>query len=491
MHSGGQSIWPFHDVGKPYQARVSTMEEAVKQLAPLSPTRPNWLYALVWLNMDACHVPLPKEGHLSILMEGGTSSAACRWISQLDVCQLLSLSSQVIYPVGLNGCEILVIMSLSKSLAKGTTMLGGKPIYLSVDIPQSATKGQESKALSPGGHSIPILTTTPIRVPLPKAEGQVSMTTEVRELLSQALSDTSGQTLGGSTPKRVELMALVMPEEVPATYSPTIETPGPSSDVPPLDIAYLCKEANKALGDWLAVKSSIDAHSWKLVSQFSMTLCQNESKTEESIKEAKALCTHSIKEAETNCAHSIKEAEAHCSTAIRGVEALGASQASSIQQSHAKGIQHLEEEAVKEESKGQLNFLSACQATLEASPLKSCGMLLASYQVLLGHTPMSHLFNIPQGVSPSQQGPDPELLPLLHLGPHPGPSDGITHQILWTSCLLARLHPRQLSSSKWQENNTSSQSVDKKLSGGIWPRHPSGKKDKGGILQEPLPKLQQ
>ena len=126
-----------------------------------------------------------------------------------------------------------------------------------------------------------------------------------------------------------------------------------------------------------------------------MTLCQNESKTEESIKEAKALCTHSIREAETNCAYSIKEAEAHCSTAIREAEALGASQASCIQQSHTNTIQHLAEEAVKEESKGQFNFLPACLAVLEASPLKSCGMLLASYQVLLGHTLISHLFNIP------------------------------------------------------------------------------------------------
>ena len=154
-----------------------------------------------------------------------------------------------------------------------------------------------------------------------------------------------------------------------------------------------------------------------------MTLCQNKSKTEESIKETEALCACSIREAETNCAHSIKEAEAHCSTT------LGASQASSIHQSHAKGIQHLEEEAIKQESKGQLNFLSACQAALEASPLQSCSMLLASYEVLLGHTPMSHLLNIPQGASPLKKGLPLGLLPLLCLSPHPGPSDGIIHQI--------------------------------------------------------------
>ena len=164
----------------PYQARVSTMDEVVKQMTPFISTRSDWPYALVQLNTDACHVPLPKEGHLGILVEGSTSSVACRWISQPDISQLLSSASQVIYPVGLNGCEVPVIMSLPESLAKGTTMLRGEPINLPVDILTSTAKGKESKAPSPGGHSIPILTASPIRAPPPKVEGQVSMTTEVR-----------------------------------------------------------------------------------------------------------------------------------------------------------------------------------------------------------------------------------------------------------------------------------------------------------------------
>ena len=86
----------------------------------------------------------------------------------------------------------------------------GEPVYLLVDILQSAMEGQESKAPSPGSHSIPILTVSPIRAPPPKSEGQVNMTTEVRELLSQVVSDTSGQASGGSTPKRLEPVALVM-----------------------------------------------------------------------------------------------------------------------------------------------------------------------------------------------------------------------------------------------------------------------------------------
>ena len=111
----------------PYQARISIMEKVVKQLTPLIPTWPDWSYALVQLNTDTCHVVFPKEGHLNILVEGDTSIATCGQISQLDVCQLLSSGSQVIYPVGLNGCEVPVVMSLPEMLAKGMTMLGGKP----------------------------------------------------------------------------------------------------------------------------------------------------------------------------------------------------------------------------------------------------------------------------------------------------------------------------------------------------------------------------
>ena len=102
-------------------------------------------YALVRLNGDAHHVPLPREGHLIILVGGGTNSATCRQVSQLEICQLLSSCSQVIYVVGLNGCEVPVIASPPKSLAKGTNLFGGEPIYLRVDIPQSIVEGQNSR----------------------------------------------------------------------------------------------------------------------------------------------------------------------------------------------------------------------------------------------------------------------------------------------------------------------------------------------------------
>ena len=118
-------------------------------------------------------------------------------------------------------------------------------------------------------------------------------------------------------------------------------------------VVHLWEEANKALGDLLAIKYSTDAHRQKLILEFDMALHQNDSKATESDKEAKAICTHSIQEAKT-C----------CSIAIREAEAQRASQAGSIQQSHYKAIQHLEEESIEEERKGQLNFLSIYQTVL-------------------------------------------------------------------------------------------------------------------------------
>ena len=104
-----------------------------------------------------------------------------------------------------------MIASPPESLAKGINLLGGKPIYLKVDILQSIVQGPELKALPLGGHSSSILITSPVRPPPPNAEEEVSMTTEVCELLSQAVLDTSELIPGSSTPKRWKPVVLVTP----------------------------------------------------------------------------------------------------------------------------------------------------------------------------------------------------------------------------------------------------------------------------------------
>ena len=110
-----------------------------------------------------------------------------------------------------------------------------------------------------------------------------------------------------------------------------------------------------------------------------MELHWNDSETAESIKEARAICTHvamdaealcssMVKEAKATCAHTIWEAEITCSVAIREAETQGASQAESLHRQHAKTIKHLEEQVIQEEGKSQIDFLSTCQAALHARP---------------------------------------------------------------------------------------------------------------------------
>ena len=182
-------------------------------------------------------------------------------------------------------------------------------------------EGPEFKVLPLSGHPPSISIAIPVRPPAPKVEGEVSMMMEVRELLSQAGLDMSEHPSGSSTPKRWQLVVLVTPlptksedfpkpvdtssqmstpdnaemegaslEEIPTPSSPIAKAPGPSSDVPPPDAAHLWEEANKALGDLLAVKSSLNTHQQKLVLEFSMALCENDSEAMDSIKEAKAIC---------------------------------------------------------------------------------------------------------------------------------------------------------------------------------------------------------
>ena len=194
----------------PHQARVPTVEEVVRELTALVPSRPKWPYTLVWLNKDTHHVTLPREGHLGILPKGGTNSASCGRISQLEVFQLLISGLQVIYPVGLNGCEVPLKNPLPKSLANGTSLTGGKSIYLEVDIPQSIVEEPDWKVLPPGGYPFNLMA-SPVKATPLKLERETSMTMEVRNLLSWAMLDTSGDVSGSLTPKRPNPMVILAP----------------------------------------------------------------------------------------------------------------------------------------------------------------------------------------------------------------------------------------------------------------------------------------
>ena len=119
--------------------------------------------------------------------------------------------------------------------------------------------------------------------------------------------------------------------------------------------------------------------------------------------DTKALCLVIVKEGKMTQAHTIQEAKAACSMAIRDAEIWRAPQAELLQREQGKIMWDLEASVIQEEGRSQANFLSACQGTLYASPAELKGMLVASYHVLLGQTPPSHLFSLSQMTSPVEE----------------------------------------------------------------------------------------
>ena len=135
---------------------------------------------------------------------------ACGRISQLEVCQLLVSGLQVAYPVGLNVHEEPIITSLLKSLANGISLIRGESIYLEIDILQSMADEPDQEALAISEHSTIIIASLH-KTTSPKSEGEISMTMEVRSLLSQVMLDTSGHRSGNLTPRRPNPVVILTP----------------------------------------------------------------------------------------------------------------------------------------------------------------------------------------------------------------------------------------------------------------------------------------
>ena len=73
----------------------------------------------------ACGHPTPQRAEVTPFGQ----------ISQLEVCQLLITSPQVVYPIGLNGHDEPIITSLPEPLAGGISLTIGDPVYLEISIP--------------------------------------------------------------------------------------------------------------------------------------------------------------------------------------------------------------------------------------------------------------------------------------------------------------------------------------------------------------------
>ena len=175
----------------PHQVRASTMEEAIGTLSVYISSGPDWPYALAQLYKGSSHTPLPKGKHLGILPQGKVGESPYGWISQLEVCQLLSARPRVIYPVGLNGNDEPITITLPESLHSGASIITNEHPYIRIHIPLLPPEELECTTLLLGeAHTIPA-TNSP-RTPL---KPRISIATEVDDLLTRAMADESSHEL--------------------------------------------------------------------------------------------------------------------------------------------------------------------------------------------------------------------------------------------------------------------------------------------------------
>ena len=127
----------------PHQAQVSMMEEALGTLSACISSGPNWPYVFAQLYKGSNHTPLPKDKHLGILPWGKVEESPHGQISQLKVHQLISAGPQVVYPVGLNGCNQLVTIDLPEPLHSGSSITNDEHPHLQIDIPLPTPEGPE------------------------------------------------------------------------------------------------------------------------------------------------------------------------------------------------------------------------------------------------------------------------------------------------------------------------------------------------------------
>ena len=419
------------------QTRTSTEEEVVEKLAAYPSSGTNWPYTLAQLYEGSGHVPLPKGKHLGILPQGKVEETSCGWISQLDICQLLSTSPQVVYPSGLNGHDDPIITTLQEPLTSGISVIASKHPYLEINIPPN--RKSDTKILPISEASI-IQTTSPHKSP---PNPKDSITAEVNHLLDQAIMEVSScEYKQSSLEKITEAVATTSPpqksdvtappvdtssqasieetegslEDIHANISPIAAVYSSGSASPPVDLSEPRANANRAVDNMLPLKRSLDIKRQGATWQSGMILHQNKSQGATSIAAAKAIYSQAVLEAKTNYqtaimeakttkCHSIQAAEASCSKAISEVEAQKTSQAVMFQEEHSKYLQSLEEQAFREESRSCHNVLSSCQAALCLSLQLLRGALAASYHLLLGQEPPSLPLVLPPKTPPVEEQP--------------------------------------------------------------------------------------
>ena len=173
----------------------------------------------MWLNKGALHVCLSNKGHVSTMMDGALSRNACGCLCQLQVHKLLQCGGHVVCPKGLNGGLEPVLLSVLQPPVWDMNTLSRpvcKSLLLQVDLPWAMPS--DKMPLVPGPHKASTPPSSPHSATECPSEmaNCTSMATELQELLSQTVLDTSAPASWDSTLRRPTSVAQGAPSNIRA-----------------------------------------------------------------------------------------------------------------------------------------------------------------------------------------------------------------------------------------------------------------------------------
>ena len=347
-------------------------------------------------------------------------------VSQLKVCQLLSTRPQVVYPVGLNGCDQLVTIDLPEPLHSSSSITTDEHPHLQIDIPLPTPEEPECTTLPLGrAHATPV-----DNIPKTLWKHRITLTAEVNDLINRGMADdynckpehsaTGEEASAGADvplPPRAEVSAPPLDtssqasvaemetslESNPINIYPSTAAGSNHSDSPMIDLTELQADANLAANYMLSFKRSSDLKRQWATRDFEVLLHQQEAKANERAKivhsrkdlDAKVRCTKavmkakydyrmSIQEARTIRCSKLQELEAAYSEALSENAAVRSTQCATLCREHVKHMHELEEQALSAENKSHQDFLFTCQAVLHHAPQPLKENLYTSYHILLG-----------------------------------------------------------------------------------------------------------
>ena len=444
----------------PHQARVSKIEEALGTLSVFISSGPNWPYVFAQLYKGSNHTPLPKDKHLGILPWGKVEENPHGWISQLKVCQLLSATPQVIYTVGLNGCNQSVTIDLLEPLHSGSSVTTDEHPHLQINIPLPTP--EEPECTTPPLGRAPA---TPMdNIPKTLWKPRITLTAEVNDLINRGMADNyncepehstvgeeasagadifpppkaevSAPPLDTSSQASVEEMETSRESNPINVYSPTAAGIN-CSDSPMIDLMEFQADANQATNHMLSIKRYSDFKRQWAIWDFKASLCQQEAKQAAANERAKIVhsrkdhnakvkCTKvvmkakydyrmAVQEARTIRCSKLQELEAAYLEALSENAATKSTQCATLCREHVKHMHELEERALDAENKSCQDFLFTCLAILCHAPQPLKENLFTSYHILLGQLPSS-LRSIP-----FTKTPQAEEQPSATTSPRPEP----------------------------------------------------------------------